>query len=101
MSKLSLAEGLAALGGDDFARLLERSDFDVGIYAPRHGDPQAPHRRDEIYIIAQGTGEFILDGDTYGFTAGDVFFVPANTEHRFVKFSAGFSTWVIFLGPRS
>jgi mannose-6-phosphate isomerase-like protein (cupin superfamily) len=100
VSKLTLAGGLTALKGADYARLLEQSAFDIGIYVPDGSDHQTPHRRDEIYVIAQGEGQFICGKLTYNFRAGDVFFVPASTEHRFVNFSAGFSTWVIFLGQR-
>ena len=31
----------------------------VKVYAPRGPDPQQPHSRDEVYIVACGNGEFV------------------------------------------
>lgn len=98
--KFTVPKGIAALGGTDYARLLERSNFDVGIYMPQGSDLQKPHHRDEIYVIAQGKGQLVLGDQTYSCSLGEAFFVPAGMEHRFINFSAGFCTWVIFLGPR-
>ena len=64
-------------------------------------DPQKPHLRDELYVIASGTGYFMCEDKTDEFGPGDVFFVPAGADHRFTHFSNDFATWVIFLGPRS
>ena len=100
MTKLTVTEGLAALGGTDYARLLERSKFELGIYAPAASDRQAPHRRDELYVIAQGQGQLVLGDFTYSCSVGDVFFVPAGMKHHFANLSMGFLAWVIFLGPR-
>jgi mannose-6-phosphate isomerase-like protein (cupin superfamily) len=102
MQKLSIADTMAALSrkGEDFSRLLEQPSFDVSLYKPTGIDPQKPHARDELYVIASGSGRFTCNGETENFAASDVFFVPAGVEHRFVDFSADFSTWVIFFGPR-
>ena len=99
---LTLADALAALSKADAnsVRLLEKSSFDVRLYKPAEQDPQGPHVRDELYVIASGTGDFVYDGTPRRFGVGDAFFVPANIEHRFADFSADFSTWVIFFGPR-
>jgi len=102
MQKLSIARALAGLAGtgEDFARLLEQKTFDVSIYKPLGVDPQHPHARDELYVIAAGSGSFLCAGETGAFGPGDLFFVPAGVEHRFVDFSPDFATWVIFLGER-
>jgi mannose-6-phosphate isomerase-like protein (cupin superfamily) len=81
----------------DYARLYERQSFDIGMYRPVKVDPQTPHTRDELYVIAAGSGDFICGNESTTFSPGDVFFVPAGVEHRFVKFSYDFATWVIFL----
>lgn len=101
-TKLTVGEGITALSNanNTFARLLEQPAFDVGLYKPLSYDEQAPHSRDELYVIATGTGEFTCQGRSDRFQSGDVFFVPAGADHRFSKFSFGFSTWVIFFGPR-
>src|SRR5579871_6793106 len=102
MAKLLFVEGQAALSaaGGDFVRLLERPSCDVSLYKPEGTDPQKPHLRDEVYVIASGSGSFICEAKRENFGPGDVFFVPAGADHRFVGFSNDFSTWVIFLGPR-
>jgi mannose-6-phosphate isomerase-like protein (cupin superfamily) len=102
MDKLTVAAALdaMALAKSNFARLLERPAFDVSLYRPEGTDPQMPHARDELYVIATGTGTFVCEGRSAPFAPGDVFFVAAGVEHRFTDFSADFSTWVIFIGER-
>jgi mannose-6-phosphate isomerase-like protein (cupin superfamily) len=100
MLKLTLREALASLAEteSDYMRLIEQPKFDLGLYQPILIDPQTPHARDELYIVAAGTGQFVCADEMRSFGAGDVFFVAAGTEHRFVDFSSDFATWVIFLG---
>ena len=100
MNGLSLTEALDAVArsGEDFQRLFVRSDFDVGLYRPEKIDSQTPHQRDEVYIVASGSGTFVCGGKTAPFGAGDFFFVPKGAEHHFENFSDDFATWVIFFG---
>lgn len=100
--KLILLEALAALGASaTSARLLEMPAFDVSVYKPEAHDLQGPHKRDELYVIASGSGDFACEGKTDRFQTGDVLFVPAGAAHHFANFSDDFSTWVVFLalGP--
>ena len=102
MSKLTIAEALGVLRTDrqSYMRLLERSDFDVGMYKPERVDNQTLHTRDEVYVIAAGTGEFVCQGEKTTFGQGDVLYAPAGVEHQFLNFSDDFTTWVIFIGAR-
>jgi len=84
--------------GKRFATLVGVGDFSLEIYAPRGRDPQQPHTRDEIYIVARGSGEFVRDDERVAFAEGDVLFVAAHVPHRFENFSDDFVTWVIFYG---
>jgi len=84
----------------DFARLIEKDVFDVSLYKPEKIDPQTPHARDELYVIASGSGKFFCAGETQAIATGDVLFVAAGVEHRFLDFTDDFSTWVIFFGTR-
>ena len=79
--------------------LLSHGTLTVRLYAPRGANGQQPHAKDEIYVIASGTGK--LQGDKYEatFGPGDVLFVPAGEGHKFVSFSDDFATWVFFYGP--
>ena len=79
--------------------ILARHGVEIEYYAPRGTDNQRPHKRDEIYIVARGSGIFLSGGDRKRYSAGDTIFVPARSEHRFVDFSDDFATWVIFFGP--
>jgi mannose-6-phosphate isomerase-like protein (cupin superfamily) len=102
MLKLTAAETLRRLAEakTDFLRLVDRAGFDVSLYKPDKVDPQTPHARDELYVIASGAGLFHCGGATESFATGDVFFVGAGEDHRFENFSSDFSAWVIFFGPK-
>src|SRR5262245_13697786 len=69
MSKVTISDALLSLARhhQSYVRLLERSDFDVGMYTPKRVADQTPHERDELNIIARGAGEFVCDGGTIPF----------------------------------
>jgi mannose-6-phosphate isomerase-like protein (cupin superfamily) len=102
MLKLTARDALQRLADTktDFARLIEKETFDVSLYKPEKVDPQTPHARDELYVIASGSGKFFCAGETETIATGDVLFVAAGVEHRFENFTDDFSTWVIFFGNR-
>jgi len=79
-----------------FVQLMNEQEFTVEWYAPQGVDSQTPHLEDELYIIATGSGTFENGGQSVPFSAGDLLFVPAGQEHRFVDFSDDFATWVVF-----
>ena len=85
--------------GERFAVALSNGSMSVELYAPRGDDPQTPHAQDELYFINCGSATFALEGKSTACAAGDVLFVPAGAEHRFVRFTEDFSTWVVFWGP--
>lgn len=90
---------LAALRGASFVELLAHGTLSVELYAPRGVDPQQPHSRDEVYVVASGAGEFLCAGRRERFGAGDLLFVPAHAPHRFENFSDDLTVWVMFYGP--
>jgi mannose-6-phosphate isomerase-like protein (cupin superfamily) len=71
----------------------------VKYYAPRMRDEQTPHTRDELYVVARGSGTFVNGDSRHPFTVGDVLFVAAGVPHCFEDFTDDFGTWVIFYGP--
>ncbi len=101
MTKFTIRDSLQKLSGhsEKFITLFHHGTLEVEIYKPEKVDPQKPHNRDEVYVIAAGSGEFLCAGEKQSFAAGDVLFVPARVEHRFVNFTDDFSTWVLFYGP--
>ena len=82
-----------------FKILFGHGTLEVEIYKPDGVDHQTPHSRDEVYVIASGSGTFINGDARHVFDVGEVLFVPAGVEHRFVDFTNDFSTWVFFYGP--
>ena len=101
MSRLTIQNGLDALEGHDapFKQLFRHGTLTVEFYSPAGVDLQTPHSRDEIYVIASGTGFFVNGTSRKPFEPGEVLFVPAGIEHRFEDFSKDFGTWVFFYGP--
>lgn len=85
--------------GEEFIELFNHGSLLVEIYKPGKIDNQTPHTRDEIYVIVNGSGEFLLERERTTFSPGDVLFVPAEKEHRFENFTDNFVTWVFFYGP--
>jgi mannose-6-phosphate isomerase-like protein (cupin superfamily) len=81
------------------AEILRNGSLEVRWYAPRGSDPQTPHDRDELYIVASGRAAFVRGGERVVVAAGDLLFVPAAMEHRFEEMSSDFATWVMFYGP--
>lgn len=86
--------------GERFALAFRHGTMSVEFYAPRGDDPQTPHDQDEVYIIHSGSGEFVEGGKRTPCRAGDALFVAAGVQHRFEHFTANFSTWVVFWGPK-
>jgi len=98
--RFSMARAVQALEqhpfGAPFVQLMNEQRFTVEWYAPQGVDAQTPHLEDELYIVASGSGIFQNGGQSVPFSTGDVLFVPAGQEHRFVEFSNDFATWVVF-----
>ena len=86
--------------GKPFAELFRHGSLSVEIYAPRGRDAQQPHTRDEVYVVAQGSGVFVIGDQRMNFAAGDFLFAAAGEVHRFEDFTDDFYTWVLLLRPR-
>lgn len=71
----------------------------VEMYQPKESDPQKPHDRDEVYLIARGRSIFFDGTARYEVREGSFIFVAAGQPHRFEDFSTDFASWVFFYGP--
>jgi mannose-6-phosphate isomerase-like protein (cupin superfamily) len=71
----------------------------VELYTPVNTDPQKPHTRDELYIVARGTGRFYDGATSQAVGPGSFLFIPAGHVHHFEAFSDDFAVWVAFYGP--
>jgi len=79
--------------------VFSRGSLEAELYAPKVRDPQKPHTRDEVYVVARGNGMFFDGVNRYSVESGSFLFVPAGQEHRFEQFSSDFAVWVFFYGP--
>ena len=86
-------------GGKPFAELFTHGSLSIEIYAPKGRDLQSPHSKDEVYVVASGSGTFVCGQERTPFSPGDLLFVPARMPHRFEDFGDDFSVWVVFYGP--
>jgi len=85
--------------GERFATVFRHGSLEIEIYAPRGTDPQNPHTRDELYIVASGSGEFVCGETRQPFGPTDILFAAAGVTHRFENFSNDLTVWVMFYGP--
>lgn len=101
MKRLTVTRGAQALATvpELFAELFSHGSLVVEYYKPDKVDLQTPHTRDEVYVVVSGRGWFVNGDDKHEFETGEVLFVPAGVDHRFVDFSDDFATWVLFYGP--
>jgi hypothetical protein len=99
---VSLADALA-LGpppaGNLAVPVFGHGSLAVELYTPAGRDPQQPHDRDEVYVVARGRGVFFDGADRHAVEPGSFLFVAAGQPHRFEEFSADFVVWVFFYGP--
>ena len=76
-------------------------DGDLEVrFTPRPSmGPQVPHQRDELYIVAAGTGCYRVDHRVTAVGPGDLLFAAAHSAHGFEDFSDDFAIWIVFYGP--
>lgn len=96
---LDEAATLLASSNQRSVAVFEHGTLQVKLYAPRGGDAQVPHARDEIYVVARGSGWFVNEDRRHRFAPRDVLFARAGAPHRFEEFSDDFLVWVFFYGP--
>lgn len=92
------AQGAPISQGRRSAEILRHGSLELRWYAPRGVDPQTPHDRDELYVVAAGRATFVRGAERVQVGPNDVLFVPAGMRHRFEEMSADFATWVVFYG---
>jgi mannose-6-phosphate isomerase-like protein (cupin superfamily) len=100
--RVALADALNQLPtpeGKHSVALFHHGTLDVYLSEPRGADLQKPHTRDEIYVVARGSGTFLCGDERRPFSAGDVLFAAAGEVHRFESFTGDFAVWVFFYGP--
>ncbi|MDE3056943.1 MAG: cupin domain-containing protein [Bacteroidota bacterium] len=102
MERLTSAQArqlLAQSSGKESVSLFKHGTLEVKFYKPEKIDRQKPHTRDELYVVASGSGNFVLGSEKQPAETGEVLFAPAGVVHRFEDFTDDFATWVFFYGP--
>lgn len=100
--KIDFSDALRRLPGpqgEHNVELFEHGSLVVKLSQPRGPDLQMPHSRDEIYVVARGSGEFVCGAGRQSVSPNDILFAAAGAEHRFENFSDDFAVWVFFYGP--
>jgi mannose-6-phosphate isomerase-like protein (cupin superfamily) len=84
----------------DWVEQLRRPDLSVGTYCIPVGgtDGQSPHTEDEIYVVTAGRARIVTPDGEADVQPGDVVFVPAGEDHRFVDIVEDLALLVVF-GP--
>jgi mannose-6-phosphate isomerase-like protein (cupin superfamily) len=82
------------------ARQFVDGDLEVRFAARPTNGPQVPHLRDELYVVASGTGRYRVEDKVTDVGVGDVLFCAAHVAHGFEDISDDFSVWVLFYGPQ-
>jgi mannose-6-phosphate isomerase-like protein (cupin superfamily) len=97
---LSLAAALALPlpEGRRSSEVFVDGDLEIRLYAPKGHDPQTPHDRDELYVVAAGHRNFRVGEQVEAFAPGALLYVAAHETHRFEDFSGDFVAWVVFYG---
>lgn len=100
--KATIEEAMIQLPGPQgelYVPVFEHGSLLVEVYVPHKIDLQTPHTRDEAYLVAQGSGEFVCEGTRLNFEQGDFLFAAAGEAHRFENFTDDLILWVLFYGP--
>jgi|SRR5215469_347838 len=100
--RVTVEDALDHLSGPErktFATVFTHGTLQLDIYSPQKIDRQQPHSRDEVYIVVQGSGEYISAAGRQPFQQGDFLFAPAGEIHRFETFTDDAVFWVLFYGP--
>ena len=84
--------------GGPYLSFINEKSLKTGLYVLPKGseDKQSPHELDEVYYIIEGKSKFFVNGDTVGVSPGDVIFVKARIEHRFVDIEQDLKILVFF-----
>jgi mannose-6-phosphate isomerase-like protein (cupin superfamily) len=94
---LASARGLPWKPGRS-AEAFRDGDLEVRFTPQPTNGLQQPHDRDELYIIAAGSGYYRVGDRRTAVGAGDLCFAAAHTIHGFEDFTGDFAIWIIFYG---
>ena len=82
------------------AEIFIDGDLEVRFAARPTNGPQVPHPRDELYVVAAGTGRYRVEDKVTAVGPGDLLFCAARVAHGFEDISEDFAVRVVFCGPQ-
>jgi mannose-6-phosphate isomerase-like protein (cupin superfamily) len=93
-----LAAALARASGP-LREIFRDGDLEIRFAAKLPDGLHGPHPRDEVYIVAAGSGHYRFEDRLMPVGAGDLLFAATRVPHGFEQMSSDFCVWVIFYGP--
>ena len=86
-----------------YLEFLRETSMSIGLYIlPAGGvDPQSPHNEDEVYLILNGRGQIMVDGEDRPVQKGSIVFVGKHIEHRFHSIEEDLEILVFFAPAES
>jgi|SRR5207249_5769274 len=92
----SVADRLAAgSGGYEIVHSTPGMELGVYVLVAPEPDRQQPHEWDEVYVVLEGRGTLVVEGEQIPVEEGGAIYVKAGAEHRFIGYE-GLSVLVIF-----
>lgn len=84
--------------GKPYREFLRVASMSAGLYVLVAGatDLQRPHHEDEMYYVVRGRARFLAGSEDREVSAGSVFFVAAEVEHRFYDIAEELAVLVFF-----
>src|SRR5260370_6088502 len=73
-------------------------DLEVRFTPRPTNGPQVPHQRDELYIVAAGTGHYRVEDRLTAVRPRALLFAAAPVAHGFGNFPADFAIWIVVHG---
>ena len=98
MSQLAMSYkmALAKLASDErYSEVFRHGSLSAGIYAPHESDDEETYSDNRFYVVLNGSGFFIVDGQREPFGPGDLLFAQAQSAHQFEGFTPDFAVWAI------
>jgi mannose-6-phosphate isomerase-like protein (cupin superfamily) len=92
-----------AQSGKLYLEFLRQTSMSMGLYVlPTGGtDPQSSHNEDEVYVILNGRGQIMVDGEHRSVQKGSIVFVGKHIEHRFHSIEEDLQILVFFAPAES
>jgi len=86
-----------------YVEFLRVPAMSAGVYvlAAGEGDPQKPHKEDELYYVVRGRARMRAGNEDREVSPGSVIFVGKNVEHKFYDIREELAVLVFFAPAES